>query len=46
MLETANFSFPWPDWPHPFLNMPTQKKFGLYLTKNIFPEGFVQEHNK
>ena len=28
---TVNFRFPWPDWPHPFLTMPTQKMFDQHL---------------
>ena len=31
MLETANFRVPWPDWPHPFLTMPTPKNFDQLL---------------
>ena len=31
--DTVNFKVPWPDWPRPFLTMPTQKK--LSSTFNI-----------
>ena len=29
--DTANFRVLWPDWPHPFLTMPTQKKIDQLL---------------
>ena len=31
MLETANFRATWPNWPHPFLTMPTQNYFDQLL---------------
>ena len=31
MPKTANFTVPRPDWPHPFLIMPTQKFFDQLL---------------
>ena len=31
MLETANFRVPWPDWPHPFFTMSSQKFFDQLL---------------
>ena len=29
--DAVNFRVPWPDWPHPFLTMPTQKTFDQLL---------------
>ena len=38
MLETANFRVPWPDWPHPFLTMPTQTfSDQLLIFVNLYP---------
>ena len=31
MLETVNFRVPYPDWPNPFLTMPTQTNFDQLL---------------
>ena len=35
--DTVNFRVPWPDWSHPFLNMPTPKIFKhLLICMNLY----------
>ena len=41
IAELVNFRIPWPDWPHPFLTLPTQKSFDQLLIFVI-----VYQHEK
>ena len=35
--DTVNFRVLWPDWPHPFLTIPTQKSFDqLLIFMNLY----------
>ena len=35
--DTVSFKVSWPDWPHPFMTMPTQKKFDqLLISLNLY----------